>query len=91
VISLSPRQQRLYDAIELSGLGVDAHISALYTAVWGAAPTGTPRSTQMSLGPVISHVNARLRRQSVMSGETAFLQIEPGDLKRTYRLVVVVE
>lgn len=78
---LSELQKRLYAVFKTPN--VDVSIYAMYYAVYldGIVPKDaivvtTVRDMQQKLGPVLQRLNAKLEGQ----------RIEPGQLKRTYRL-----
>lgn len=80
VTKLSATQQRLYDAFK-DKPDTDIAISAMYDATYrGEERTNslvfTDRYMQQRLGPIVQRLNKKLDGQ----------RIEPGQLKRTYRL-----
>ena len=79
MIKLSPLEQKLFDALD-NQRNQDVAIDALHAAVYGArenAP-GEVRDMQMQLGTLISRINRKMKKA----------RIEPGRLKKTYRLSV---
>jgi len=75
--ALPPRQQQLHDL--LFGKG-DVPITHLYAAIFGEAERPM-RQQQQWISPYISALNRRLAVRN--------LKVEPGDLKNSYRLVVM--
>lgn len=72
---LSPLQDRLYAVFE-AHKDEDISISDLYEVAYGTDATLSVRDKQQRLAPIFARINEKLTGQ----------RIEPGQLKRTYRL-----
>lgn len=81
MIKLTEHQQKVYDAFDKANTDID--IAVLYTRVYGDPGHKTVRDMQMRLGPNFAALNAKLFREDQDHSE----KIEPGDVKRTYRLI----
>lgn len=73
---LSPLQDKIYIVLK-SRANTDVSISELYIIAYGfGAQRGKFRDMQQKLGPIFARINEKLEGQ----------RVEPGELKRTYRL-----
>lgn len=76
---LSAKEQVLYDKL-IRRTGTDITILELHKALYPDDDNASPRMAQMRVGSVVSRVNNK-------KFETH--RIEPGNIKRTYRIVVL--
>lgn len=76
--NLSEQETLLFGFMNTYTMGTDVGIDGIYVAVFGDTPNDT-RVAQQRLGSVVSKVNRK----------RTDCKIEPGALKRTYRLVAI--
>ena len=74
MIDLSKHQQKTLDAFDPTETDID--IAVLYTRVYGDPGSMSVRKMQQKLAPTFKAINDKLKRR----------RIEPGEIKRTYRL-----
>ncbi|RTL04951.1 hypothetical protein EKK58_09090 [Candidatus Dependentiae bacterium] len=72
---LSEHQQKTLTSLRPDNTDID--IAVIYTRVYGDPGTLSARDMQMKLAPVFRAINNKLKKTN---------RIEPGELKRTYRL-----
>lgn len=79
---LSAHQQKLFDAFTKKNLDID--IDILFGRLYKLDVALSPRQMQQRLAPTIKAINEKLR-----TAKGTYLLIEPGNLKRTYRLSTI--
>lgn len=79
---LSPAQKRIYDRLALAGYDIDVDIVSLYLIARPVPIVAelypTSREQQQYVGSFIAPMNVKIKEQREA--------IEPGQVKRTYRL-----
>lgn len=77
-IHLPPRQRAIFERLRGAG---DVSVCDLFDAIEGPDRYRSNRQQQRWLGSYLTRLNRRLRDHGLV--------VQPGDLKRTYRLNVV--